>query len=227
MQSTKELLKKIYNELPPLFPEDERGELQKILDYLERSATLTAPEEEDYLIIFGYKVWPWNRAFQEFLEADHSRLAEYFFLPRLSTEAAQRYEEFKRYGGDYHELHSGRAAGFFSDRHHEVREALLGVRQELREFTRRAVLSDQKARYLRRVESYQQTLGELKSALRVLQEFAAGERDYPTLAAEVWARVRNIELGLCESVPVPSAAEIALVAEFFHGRKQELMKLGA
>lgn len=166
MQSTIDIFHRLYTHLPPLFPGEIAEKMGHALEHLEHDETITVSEVEDTMINFGYQLWPWNQSYREFLVLAESQVGEHFLFPKLNKELKHKYLDFKRYGGDLRELHSGRPADFFTA---EERGALCGalvdLQRELRHYVDRSLIGLEKTRYLRRVNEFKTVLDEITTTI--------------------------------------------------------------
>jgi len=226
MQSTIQLFKRLYEQLPPLFPEDIADKMRHVLKHLEQDPSVTLADIEKTMIVFGYEVWPYNEAFREFLSLSEGKMGEHFLLPRLSASAQERFREFKIYGGTWSDLHSGRAAEFFSREDlAELCISLIDTKKDLREYVTREVVGLSREKYLRRVEEFKIVLDNIKDKLEDLRRFADEEQDHPQLANEIRERVRVFEHGLCDLAPSCDYNGVCQSMDFFTGRKKDLNRL--
>lgn len=226
MRSTVALFKKMYEELPPLFPAETKRKMNHALSHLEKDSSLTVTEVEDTMIVFGYEAWPWIRAYREFLALSESKVGEHFLLPKLSESARLRYEEFKSYGGTLRDLHHGRTISFFSEDDREnFRFALVEIQAELRDYTNRSLIGLEQEKYLNRVEEFAKILESIRVGLEELKRIADLEQDHPALADEIRSKVRAFEYGLCLLGPQPNLEAIEKMPEHFTGRKSELSRM--
>lgn len=226
MHSTIDIFRRLYAHIPPLFPSDVAEKMGHALEHLERDETITVAEVEDTMIRFGYELWPWNQAYREFLVLAESQVGEHFLLPKLNKSLRGRYLDFKRYGGDLRELHSGRPADFFSpEERGELCGALVDLQHELRHYVDRSLIGLEKTRYLRRVNEFKGVLAEIQKQLDVLNKLAESEQDHPTLADEIRSSVRHFQYGLCLLGPDLDYDAVCRMPEYYRGRKQDLNRM--
>jgi hypothetical protein len=226
MKSTISLFRNLYKSLPPLFPPEIKDKMGHALAHLEEDQTITPNEIEETIIIFGYEVWPWNRAYHEFFVMNENKMGEHFLVSKLNHETLKRYHDFKNYGGTLRDLHSGSTAEFFSiAERNNLRSALIEMQVELREFTDREVSSTEKIKYLNRVEEFTNVLASIKKILDELKMVASREQDHPALADEIRSQVRGFEYGLCALGPDFTFHAIQNSPDFFLGRKADLGRM--
>jgi len=226
MKSTIELFHRLYDHLPPLFPQDIADKMCHVIEHLEKDPSVTLEDIEKTMVVFGYEVWPYNEAFREFLSLAEGKVGEHFLLPRLSATMQERYHEFKVYGGTLRDLHSGRPAEFFSREDlSELCIALVDAQKDMREYTTREVLGLSRSKYLARVEEFKIVLEGIKDKLEELRKFADEEQDHPQLANEIRERVRVFEHGLCDLAPSCDYEGVCQSMDFFTGRKHDLNRL--
>ncbi|MFA5062428.1 MAG: hypothetical protein WC526_04755 [Patescibacteria group bacterium] len=226
MQSTVKIFRYLYEHLPPLFPADMNLKMKAELGALESQPNLPVTKVEDIMIGFGYEVWPWNQAYKEFLEAAEQELGEHFLLPNLSEAAQEKYAEFKEYLGTLHDLHSGKAAEFFSsEQRGELCTALVDMQTKLKDYVDREILGLNNKKYLQRVEEFKLLIEDLKNHIEDLRRLAAAETDHPNLADEIKDKIRTFEYSLCMLGPELQFDAVCQAKDFFAGRKQDLNRL--
>lgn len=226
MNSTVQLFRRLYENLPPLFPEETADKMKHALAHLEGDPSVTVEDVEKTMVVFGYEVWPYHEAYKEFLAMAEGKVGEHFLLPRLSLEMQERYREFIVYGGTWRDLHSGRPAEFFSKGDlSELCIALVDTMCDLRAYTDREVLGMERKKYLTRVAEFQRIIGDIKNKIGEMNSLADREQDHPQLANEIRERVKMFELGLCQLAPSCDFGAVCQSVDFFQGRKQELNRL--
>ncbi len=226
MQSTISLFRYLFEHLPPLFPEEDKIKMRHALEHLEKDPTVSLESLEDTMVSFGYLVWPWNQAYQEFLALSEGEVGEHFLLPRLSPGVQDKYTEFRAYGGTLRDLHSGRPAEYFeSEERVELCVAMVEMQRDLRQFVDRKVAGMERKKYLQRVEDFKKVLKEIRGKLDEMVVLSEREQDHPNLASEIRARVRSFEHGLCHLAPTPDYEAVCQSVDFFHGRKADLNRL--
>ncbi len=225
MQSTLALFVYLVNDAPPLLSEDLKYQLRKELKNKQENES-TLAELEKTMIQYGYELWPWNQAFKEFLRQSEDRLGEQFFLSHLNPDLQKKYFEYRELGVTWREIYSGRAVHYIdeSDRL-EITQALISMRQNLKDFTSREVVGIKKQQYLDKVAEFKIVLEKIKENLNNLRALAQGESNHPTLANEISARVEAFEHGLCHLAPSFEHSEVEEAREFFVGRQRELNRL--
>jgi hypothetical protein len=227
MKSTVSLLKRLYENTPPLFPEEIRKELSDALVKIENAET-NLPEIENIMIKFGYEVWPWNEAYKEMYLIAEERMAEHFFVPKLASQTMFQYEKFKNYGGDYKAVHTGKAAQFFSiDERVEISKALVETRKEMKRFVDNEVRGTGRKKYLKGVEEFVKILNEIRSIIGNLKALADKEEEHQILAKEIRSKIRHFEYGLCYLGPKTDIRDVSKSIDFFEGRKEDLSRLSA
>lgn len=82
MESTIYIFKNLHQNLPPLFPEPVKKKMADVLDKVEDEPVATVEELEDLMTEFGYEVWPWRNAYQEFFESSKQRMGPHFLLSK-------------------------------------------------------------------------------------------------------------------------------------------------
>ncbi|MFA6486586.1 MAG: hypothetical protein WCT40_04455 [Candidatus Magasanikbacteria bacterium] len=226
MKSTLDIFKRLRDRLPPLFPTHTADKMRQVIGHIENDPSATLDDIENTMVVFGYELWAYSRAYHEFYSSIEDQMAEEFLLSHLSPEMRDRYREFKIYGGNWRDLHSGGAAKFFSQHDlSELARSLVDTRQVLRQYSEREAVGVKRAKYLKSVARYQNILEEIKIKLDELRRFADAEIDHPQLASEVRERVRLFEHGLCDLAPSMDPEAVRQSVDFFAGRRRELSRL--
>lgn len=228
MQSTLYIFHHLYNNLPPLLPEDIGKKMGEALETLEKNSRTNLDEIEKTMVKFGYEIWPYNQAFKEFIHATEIEVGEHFLLPRLSSSLQKKYEDFKRKGGTFEEFHVGRAAEFFTPEERvQLCEALVEMEASLRLFVRRQITSIDEKKYHEKVKKSQEILDEVRENLERLRQVAEREKeDCPVLAQEIAAKVKSFEHGLCLLGPELDFEAVCQAEEYFVDRKKKLKNMG-
>ena len=107
MQSTIYIFKNLHRNLPPLFPEEIKREMADALAAFEQKPT-TLERLEDAMARFGYKIWPWNKAYREFIEGTRKRMGGHFLTTKSDLAINQALVEIRREIRNFtdQELHS-------------------------------------------------------------------------------------------------------------------------
>lgn len=227
MRSTISLFKRFFDNIPPIFPDELKTRIGATLEGALRGE-LSLSEIENEMIRYGYEVWPWSEAYHEIYRASENRMAEHFFLPKISKDAQAKYEKFKHYGGDFGSVNSGRAAGFFSlEERQDIARALLEVKKEMHRFVDNEVVGTARKIYLRKVEEFSKILLEIRSTLETLKQIAEREDEHPALAKEIRSRVESFEHGLCCLGQKLDKEAVKSSVDHFAGRKEDLKRLSA
>lgn len=223
------IFERLRQEAPPLVPAEIIHDLDQALEQIRSNFDLTLGELEQTLIVFGQKLWPYRKAFEEFLDLTEARLGESFLLGQLSRPLKQKYEDFLAHGGGLRDLHTGHPAAFFtSAERNELCSALVEMNHEIRKHTVQAVLTTERRRYEQRVVEFQVILDDIEKRLDTLRRMADDEQEHPELASEIRAQIRAFEYGLCLLGPEHRYEAVCLAEEHFAGRREEkdFRKLG-
>lgn len=226
MQSTLEIFRRLVHSLPPLVPSELRARLRATLAELEQSSGVTVTQVEDTMIAFGYEIWPYRQAYGDFLSVYEAQLGDHFLIPTLTANLAERYSEFKLFGGSFKDLHSGSAAHFFnSEERAELCAALVTVGHALRKYTDHQIITIDREKFLARVVEFSRIMDDITRRLGQLNQMARAELHHPELSAQIRAQVRAFEFGLCSLGPDLSYDAVCQAPEYFHGRRHELQRL--
>ncbi len=222
VKHTLDIFERLCDDLPPLLPADMAKDMQQGLEQMQNNVNLTIEELEETMISFGKKIWPYRRAFQEFVDLHEGRIGEKFLLGKLAPQMKKRYEAFKQYGGTFRDLHSGAPATFFhEDERGSLCTALIEVHGEVRDYTRQSVLSTEREHYEQRIVEFQVILDDIEKRLDTLRIMADNEQEHPDLAAEIRDQINAFEQGLCLLAARTEYTAVCQSAGHFEGRKAE------
>ena len=225
MQSTLAIFAYIVNDLPPLLSDDFKYQLRRELKNIQENETALG-ELEKVMIQYGYEIWPWNQAFKEFVYQCEESVGEQFFLSHISAELQKKYLEYRELGMTWHDVYNGSAVHYFSeDNRIELSQALVDMKQDLKDFASREVVGLKKQQYLKKVEEFKIILEKIKENLDSLRTLAESESNHPMLVGEINARIEVFEHGLCLLAPELKHTEVEEAHDFFVGRRQELNRL--
>ena len=216
------IFERLRGDAPPLVPIEISADLDQALEQIRSNFDLTLEELEGTFIVFGKKLWPYRKAFEEFLDVSEARLGEKFLLSEFARGLKQRYEEFKAHGGGLRDLHTGSPASFFTvPERNELCGALVEMNHEIRKYTAQAVLTTERRRYEQRIVEFQIILDDIEKRLDTLRRMADDEQEHPELASEIRAQIRAFEYGLCLLGPEHRYEAVCLAEEHFAGRREE------
>ncbi len=228
MQSTLYIFHHLYNNLPPLLPQEISQKMGAALENLEKNHEATLDQIEKTMVFFGYQIWPYNQAFKEFIHATEKEVGEHFLLPRLSASLQKKYEDFKHKGGTFEEFHVGRGADFFtSEERVQLCEALVEMEASLRLFVRRQITSIDEKKYHEKVKKSEQILEDVRKNLDKLRQVAEREQeDCPVLSQEICSKVKSFEHSLCLLGPELDFEAVCQAEEYFVDRKKKIKNMG-
>ncbi len=214
------IFQQIYNQLPPLVPEQIKEEMKHVLEHLQNDLTVTIDDVDETMIVFGKQIWAYWKAFQELLDLHEGELGEKFFLGHLPRELKARYKQFKEHGGTYFDVYSGSPRSFFTmEEWQTLTGVLVEVDNDIRNYTRQAVLSTEKNKYEELIINFQTILDDIEKRLISLRQIADDEQEHPQLADEIREQVRAFEFGLCLLGPHTKHEDVINAESFFQERK--------
>lgn len=223
---TIQLFQYFYQNIPPLFPKEEKEKIKEAMLQLQNNQSLTPHQIEDTMITFGYILWPWNQAYKDFLTIAENAYGDEFLQPYLSPDLKEKYLHYKDYGLSLRDLHSGRPAAYFeSEERVELYKALLKMQEDLKKYVNQQIASTEKKRFLEKVDEYNKLLEQIEDKLKGLREIALNEQDHPILADEIREKIRMFEYGLCLLGPELSFHSVSQSIDFFTGRKMDLNRM--
>lgn len=220
---TLSIFRQIFQNLPPLFPEETVLKMKNALEQLENNNSATQKMAEDTLIRFGYDLWPYNEAYREFYLVNEGRLCEQFFLAHLSTGLGSRIIGDRPFAHVWQELYAGRKIqDYDAEERNELSRAMIETKRDLARFTDREIVGLNKQKYLDKVEDFKQILSRIKEIFSSLRKMADDSQYHPMLAEEIRQRVRWFEMGLCALAPNLNLDDVYRSIDFFAERKLHL-----
>lgn len=226
MLSTLSLFRHLYVTLPPLFPEDTKQRMGECLARFQRDPDASVGEVEQIMVVFGYEVWPWSRAYHNFLDRIHGHAVDHFFLPKLAPSLADKCRSFIRCGGSFDDVRSGNAAEFFAeDERRELLGALINLHGAARQYASHQILGLDRRWYLERVREHLDRIAEMSEIVKNLRAEASREKSYPFLAAEMEDRARAFEHGLCHLGPEIDHDQMRRSLDIFRDYREHLQRM--
>lgn len=220
VQHTLAIFERMHRRMPPLVPEEIIEEFDHVMEHLQSDFNISLEELEETVVVFGKKIWPYWKAFEEVVNMEEGRMGEKFFMGKLSPKLKSRYKEFKEHGGDFRDLYSGEPMRFFeSEERNDFCQAFIAVDKDLREHARQAVLSTEKEEYQDLIIEFQEILEDIEKRLDSLRLMADDEQEHPQLAEEVREQIRAFEHGLSLLGPSTKYEEVCNAEDHFNGRK--------
>ncbi|NCO04799.1 MAG: hypothetical protein GW939_01470 [Candidatus Magasanikbacteria bacterium] len=221
VQHTLTIFERLCNSLPPLVPETVVQDIEGAYEQMLHNYSLSLDDLERTMIVFGKQIWPYRRAFDEFLSLAEGRMGEVFLRGIFSSSLKKRYNDFALHGGTYRDLYAGAPVSFFtSEERVELCEALVLVRTQLEAHTRQEVLTTEKKWYEQRILEFQAILDDIEKRLDTLRTMADSEQEHPSLAAEIRQHVLSFEYGICALGPHVKHEAVCEAEEYFVGRKK-------
>jgi len=221
------IFERLHDHVDPVLPLELNQDMVSALDQVKNNYELSVEEIEETMIAFGRYVWPYRKAFEEFLAIYEGRVGEQFLLSHASRQMKKRYQDFKLHGGSLRDLHSGRPANFFtSEERVELCEVLVNMNQSLRKHVVQLIKSTDHKKFEARVAEFAQILLEIEQELDLIRRIADSEQEHPQLASEMRAQVRGFEHGFCLLGPEIDFTAVCNIRGHFEGRKKELKVKG-
>jgi len=221
MKTTFFISQKTVDALPPLFPIEKGEKVRRLL--AEEVSEHTAKRLKKELIKLNYELWPYRRAWQEYLAGAEEEMVSHFLFPGLSPELSSRCQKYHECGVGFFDFYSGRVADYFStEERNEITALLSSVKSRAAAYAKQRVLTTGKKDYLRRVKDYEHILKKLKKEIDRLKKIAVEENDHPIIANEINTKVEAFEEGLALLGPEINHREVFNAVEFFAERKNHL-----
>lgn len=225
-ESTLNIFRIFHRDLPSLFPVDRRAKIAEVLTRLENDSDLSVAEVENALVAFGYEAWPWHRAKKHFWQRAWDKLAEHFFVPKLSSSLREKYEDFVLCGGTLRDVHAGVPVNYFDvDERRELIDALTQLENDLARHVETQIVGSEKEQFLRLVDEYRLVADKIKGKLVELRMMAQAEDEHANLAREINEKVKLFEHGWCYLAPESDYRDVCEAIEFFKGRKADLNRM--
>lgn len=224
MQSTIKIFRHFVNNISPVTPADMFEKVNTAVEYLENNGGRSTEEVEEMMIKFGYELWPWNKAYREFLILAEDEVGEHFLLPRLTTPLQDKFFNYKDYGLTWRDFYSGRLLPhyFSAEERLELMPAFVEMRRDLRHYVSHQILGLARADYLNRVEGHRSLLEKIKMSFQKLRDLASRATHHGNFSKDIEARVRGFEYGLCFLGPELKYRDVEEAVDYFHGREREL-----
>mgnify|MGYP007094905229 CR=1 FL=1 len=218
---TVDIFEIMYKRLPPLVPEEVKKEFDHALDHLHNDVTITSEDVEDIVIALGKKIWPYWKAFGEFLDMYQGKLGEKFLLGHLQPSLKNKYKEMKEHGATYHDLRSGGSLDYFESEEKVIlNESMVDVDTDIRLHASQAVLSLDRKKYEDLIIDFQTILDDIEKRLETFRILAEDEEEHPRLADEIRAQVRSFEFGLCLLGPNTQHIQVLEAEDYFIERRK-------
>ncbi|MFB6181279.1 MAG: hypothetical protein ABEJ24_00050 [Candidatus Magasanikbacteria bacterium] len=219
-QHTVKFFERMYNDLPPLVPEDIKDNMEQALGQVENNMSLEKEDVEEVIVKFGKAIWPYRRAFHEFVDLYEGKIGEKIFLTKMPKKFEQEYEKFKEEGYTFRDLYSGKEAKYFDIEYRvQLHEALMETRKDVKKHARQLVTSSEKEKYKEKIEEHKKILSEIQDKIDQLNDLAENEYEHPELVGEIKQQIKTFEHSLAGMGPSIDHEEIMNAPEFFEGRK--------
>ncbi|MGI6315058.1 MAG: hypothetical protein ACOXZY_04135 [Patescibacteria group bacterium] len=89
---TIDLFERMCNHLPPLLQKKLLVNQEHVLEQLHNDFTVSIEDIEKTIISIGKKVWPYQKAFQEFIDVAQREIGEKFLLGKLFPNLKDKYK---------------------------------------------------------------------------------------------------------------------------------------
>ncbi|PSO44226.1 MAG: hypothetical protein BRC22_02785 [Parcubacteria group bacterium QH_9_35_7] len=221
VKHTIDFFEQMYNDLPPMVPKEIREKMEDALGQIKNNMSLEKEEIEDVIIKFGKQIWPYRKAFHEFVDIYEGKIGEKIFLTKMPKRFKLDYEDFLEEGNSFRDLYSGRKANFFGIEYRvQLHEALSETRQDVKKYVRQLVNSSENDKYMEKVEEHKEILSDIEEKLGQLKGLAENEYEHPELVREIKQQIKTFEYSLAGMGPSVDHEEIMKAPEFFAGRKK-------
>jgi hypothetical protein len=221
VQHTLVIFEIMQRRMPPMVPNEIVEEFKHVIEHLKSDYNITLTELEDTVVVFGKKIWPYWKAFEEVVNMEEGNIGEKFFMGRLSPHMKKRYKEFKEHGGDFRDLYSGDPMHFFEvDERVDFSHAFVEMDRDIREHARQMVLSTEQKHYQDSVIEFQNIYDDIEKRLDSLRLLADDEQEHPQLAEEIREKIKSFEHGLCLLGPSTRYEEVCGIEDHFDSRRK-------
>ncbi|MFB6225841.1 MAG: hypothetical protein ABEJ02_00640 [Candidatus Paceibacteria bacterium] len=217
---TVSFFRQMYKDLPPLVPDEVSKNMKEALDQVENNMSLKKDDVEEVVIKFGKAIWPYRKAFHEFVDLYEGKIGEKIFLTKMPNKFKVEYKEFKKEGHTFRDLYSGKQAQFFDLEYRtQLHQALAQTRTDVKKHVRQLVTSSEKDEYMGKVEEHKEILSDIEDKLDQLRDLADNEYEHPELVGEIKQQIEAFEHSLAGMGSSVDHEEIMNAPEFFEGRK--------
>lgn len=215
---------KILSSLPPFFPEEKTLRLSTLIK--EKDEEMLKTQAENQLIKLGYELWPYKKAFSDFVKLAEEEVADHFLLPLLPEDTVLAYEKYREFGMKFSDLYSGAATDYFpSDEHMDLMRAVSVVKEKIDKYAYRQITSLAENVYHKKVKEYSHFISKVKKELEHLKDMSEKEKDFPVLSGEIKEKVRIFEESICGMGSDINLTDVFNLKEFFTERKKHLLKM--
>lgn len=223
VQHTLIIYETILNRIPPLVPRDIKQSLEVELDRLYRREDTTLDEVEESMTVYGKKIWPYMKAFEEMVTVHEKRIGDTFLTKRASPGLRKKYTLVRELGGEYGSIYSGETLDHFDHAEkHELAGLLVDLKHEVRRYAMQAVLTHDRKTYEEKIEYYGGIIKEINEVIELLKDFAEEHAEnHENLAEDVRGKIKAIEQSLAFIGPEITIDEIRNTPEYYRGRREE------
>ncbi len=215
---------KVLSSLPPFFPKEKTLRLATLIE--QNDETMLKNQAENQLTKLSFELWPYKKAFNDFVKLAEEEMADHFLLPLLSEQTGATYLKYREYGMKFSDLYSGGAAHYFSpEERNELLPLLFLVKDKVDEYAHRQVTSLAEKVYHQKVKDYTRILKQVEKELDHLKKMAEKETEFPMLANEIHGRIKGFEEDICGLGSGFNIVELFGLREFFEERKKHLMQM--
>lgn len=221
------LLQHFYDHAPPLLPREIKADLWQALDHLKNDADATVDHVEHTLLVFGKKLWPYRRAFDDIVEQVEKRRSDEFFAAHIGQhpELSLWFKELQSSGTSAHEFFMGQnhhVGGLTAEQRSSLCQAIVETKRDIRGAAAVAVAGPDKQKYQKKVIEYQLLSESITKQIDKLRALADAEQQHPQLASELRAKIEHFERGLSHLAPHADFTDVCMQYEQVHGRAAEL-----
>ncbi|PLX28331.1 hypothetical protein C0581_02730 [Candidatus Parcubacteria bacterium] len=221
VKHTLSIFERIYDNLPPLVPEEVSGDMGRHLTSVQNNYDISLTDLENTMIGLGKHLWPYMQAFEEMYHVYEEKLAEKLLAQKASHGVRKKYDMFKDMGGSFRELYHGSVNDMFDyDERQELSGLLVDLKADIRKHAMHASISHDRDMYDKKVEKYGEIIKEINDVIEGLHTFA-NEEEHEDFADDVRDRARAIEHSLTFLGPKMSIEEIRGSQEYYRGKKIE------
>tara|TARA_Y100001970_G_C14161237_1_gene818643 strand:+ start:859 stop:1560 length:702 start_codon:yes stop_codon:yes gene_type:complete len=221
VEHTRIIFERLCRDLPPLVPKKIQEDLSDALEQVQDNMSLTLDQLEDTMILFAKKLWPYREAFWEFYRVNEGELGEKMLLKKMPKNLVKKYRTFKEAGGGFRDLYRGGSVAkvFSSEDIGLLCDILVGMQQDIWNYTVQEVLTNSRLRYEKKIQEFKQIFLRIEGQLGGLLDMADNEQEHPSLAEEIRQHVRGFEYGIALLGPKIDYSELCGVEDYYKERK--------
>jgi len=187
------LLKKSIQDLPFVFPGEEKKKLENSLARFEQNQSTSPQDIEKAIVQAGKKSWSYRKAYEEIFTNYAQAEFEKYFKKHLKPATLEKYVDFQKKGGNIKDFRRGKEfeQAFTAEENLEIEQAFFDARQDVDDFMKDIIQKNQ-VEYGESLKIYVQKQKDLENMIQSLKDLAAKSEKW---APEILDKIRRFEQG--------------------------------